>query len=389
MTALNRLLGIVSSLRLTVFCLAAAFVLVFVGTLAQVNHGLYYIQEQYFQSWFIKWSLTPDGFKIPIFPGGHLIGAVLLVNLIAAHIRRFSWTWRKLGIQLTHLGLIIMLAGGLATDLFSVSSYMRLKEGETKNYSEDSDRMELAVIELNAQDGDQVTTVPGARLADGGTLTHESLPFKMVIKGFFRNSDLKMVTQESGNAAPAASNGAGARISIKSMPRATKTDDHDVMSAVLEIIPNNDGKSLGTWLVSAAMAAPQDIEVDGRRWSLQLRAARYYKPYSLSLIDFTHETYPGTQTPKDFSSKVTLTDPTHNETRQVKIYMNHPLRYQGDTYYQSGFEPDNSGTVLQVVRNPGGSATYVACAVMTLGLLFQFLYHLTRFARRAKPVTAP
>ncbi len=388
MTALNRLLGIVSSLRLTVFCLAAAFVLVFVGTLAQVNHGLYYIQEQYFQSWFIKWSLTPDGFKIPIFPGGHLIGAVLLVNLIAAHIRRFSWTWRKLGIQLIHLGLIIMLAGGLATDLFSVSSYMRLKEGETKNYSEDSDRMELAVTELNAQDGDQVTTVPGARLADGGTLTHESLPFKMVIKGFFRNSDLKMVTQESGNAA-ASSNGAGARISIKSMPRATKTDDHDVMSAVLEILPNKDGKSLGTWLVSAAMAAPQDIEVDGRRWSLQLRAARYYKPYSLSLIDFTHETYPGTQTPKDFSSKVTLTDPTHNETRQVKIYMNHPLRYQGDTYYQSGFEPDNSGTVLQVVRNPGGHATYVACAVMTLGLLFQFIYHLTRFARRAQPVTAP
>ncbi len=388
MTALNRLLGIVSSLRLTVFCLAAAFVLVFVGTLAQVNHGLYYIQEQYFQSWFIKWSLTPDGFKIPIFPGGHLIGAVLLVNLIAAHIRRFSWTWRKLGIQLIHLGLIIMLAGGLATDLFSVSSYMRLKEGETKNYSEDSDRMELAVTELNAQDGDQVTTVPGARLADGGTLTHESLPFKMVIKGFFRNSDLKMVTQESGNAA-ASSNGAGARISIKSMPRATKTDDHDVMSAVLEILPNKDGKSLGTWLVSAAMAAPQDLEVDGRRWSLQLRAARYYKPYSLSLIDFTHETYPGTQTPKDFSSKVTLTDPTHNETRQVKIYMNHPLRYQGDTYYQSGFEPDNSGTVLQVVRNPGGHATYVACAVMTLGLLFQFIYHLTRFARRAQPVTAP
>jgi hypothetical protein len=389
MTVLNRLLGGIASLRLTVVCLAAAFVLVFAGTLAQVNHGLYFIQEQYFQSWFIKWSLTPDGFKIPVFPGGHLIGAVLLVNLLAAHIRRFSWTWRKLGIQLTHLGLIIMLAGGLATDLFSVSSHMRLKEGETKNYSEDSDRMELAVTEVKEPPSEQVIAVPGERLAEGGSITHELLPFKIVVKGFFNNADLQMIGENTGTAAPASSMGAGARISIKSMPRATKPDDRNVMSAVLEIIPAKDGSSLGTWLVSAAMAAAQDVEVDGRRWSLQLRPARYYKPYSLSLIDFTHETYPGTQTPKDFSSKVTLTDPTHNETRQVKIYMNHPLRYLGDTYYQSGFEADNSGTILQVVRNPGGHATYIACALMTIGLLFQFTYHLTRFARRAQPVTAP
>ncbi len=38
----------------------------------------------------------------------------------------------------------------------------------------------------------------------------------------------------------------------------------------------------------------------------QLRPARYYKPYSLTLQDFTHEVYPGTQIPKNFSSKVTL-----------------------------------------------------------------------------------
>lgn len=389
MTALNRLIGVVSSLRLTLFCLAAALVLVFAGTLAQVRFGLFLVQEQYFQSWIIWWSASPDSIKIPVFPGGHLIGSVLLLNLITAHIRRFRWTWSKLGIQLTHLGLIIMLVGGLATDLFSISSYMRLKEGETKNYSEDSMRTELAVIDQTDPGEDQVTTVPGELLAEGGTIAHESLPFRIIVRGFYHNSKLKMIGEDSGSSVAAATMGTGQRVSITSAPRATKMNERDVMSAVLEIVPTKGGDSLGTWLVSDAMAAPQNFDLDGRHWSLQLRAARYYKPYSLKLQDFTHDVYAGTQIPKNFSSKVTLSDPENHDSRQVVIYMNHPLRYLGDTYYQSGFEPDNTGTVLQVVRNPGYQAPYIACVIVGLGLIYQFTFHLTGFARRTKAKSAP
>jgi hypothetical protein len=384
MTALKRLLDGISSLRLTLFCLSAALVLVFAGTLAQVRLGLYFVQEQYFQSWFIWWSPASQTFRIPIFPGGHLIGGALLVNLIAAHVRRFRWSWRKLGIQLTHLGLIIMLAGGLATDLFSVNSYMRIKEGGTKNYSEDSMRMELAVVDLTDPETDQVTAIPGELLADGGSITHETLPFRIVVRSFYRNSQLRMIAPDTSSV-PAAANGTGARISVKSLPRATRMDDRDVMSVVVEIVPLKGGASLGTWLVSDAMAAPQNFELDGRQWSIHLRPARYYKPYSMALKDFTHEVYPGTRIPKNFSSKINLIDPENKENRQVLIYMNHPLRYLGDTYYQSGFEPDNSGTVLQVVRNPSYQAPYIACIIVGLGLAYQFTFHLVGFARRIKP----
>src|SRR5947207_4008367 len=58
-------------------------------------------QQRYFQSMFVWWPPEGRGFKIPIFPGGHLIGAGLLINLIAAHAKRFRWAWRKLGIHLT------------------------------------------------------------------------------------------------------------------------------------------------------------------------------------------------------------------------------------------------------------------------------------------------
>lgn len=386
MQTLNRLLGPISSLRLTIICLAAALVLVFAGTLAQVRFGLFFVQEQYFQSWVVWWSPANADYKIPVFPGGHLVGAVLLVNLVAAHIRRFSWTWKKCGIQLTHFGLIVMLAGGLATDLFSVSSVMSLTRGETKNYSEDQERMELAVIDHTDPADEQVTAIPGEVLAKGGEVPQSSLPFKVVVRSYFRNSKLNMIGQEPGASVAAASQGTGQRVAVTSAPRATKMDERDVMSAVVELIPIKGGDTLGTWLVSDALAAAQDVEYDGRKWSLQLRPARYYKPYSLTLRDFSHDTYAGTQISKNFSSKVDLTDFKTNDTRQVLIYMNHPLRHEGDTYYQ--YKMDDNGTVLQVVRNPSYQAPYISCIIVSLGLIFQFTYHLIGFARRTKPTTA-
>ena len=117
---MRKAIDLITSLKLTICCLSAAMVLVFAGTLAQVHHGIDIVQERYFQGFFVWWPPDAHGFQFPIFPGGHLIGGVLLIDLIAAHARRFRWGWRRLGIHLTHAGLIIMLAGGLLTDLFAV-----------------------------------------------------------------------------------------------------------------------------------------------------------------------------------------------------------------------------------------------------------------------------
>src|SRR6476620_9227715 len=148
----RRFVHLLTSLKLTIMCLAAAMVLIFAGTLAQVHLGIHEAQQRYFQSFFVWWPPDSRGLGIPVFPGGHLIGAVLLVNLIAAHARRFRWAWGKLGIHLTHAGLIILLAGGLFTDLFAVESHMRLGKGDAKNFSEEVRGTELAVIDITNPD---------------------------------------------------------------------------------------------------------------------------------------------------------------------------------------------------------------------------------------------
>ena len=74
-----------TSLQLTVVLLALSIVLVFVGTVAQADEGLYQAQERYFKHWLV-WGISMFGYKIPIgLPGGYLIGTLLLINLTASH----------------------------------------------------------------------------------------------------------------------------------------------------------------------------------------------------------------------------------------------------------------------------------------------------------------
>ena len=384
----HRFFDVISSLKLTVICLSLAIVLVFAGTMAQVNFGIHEVQHRYFQSLLVWWPSGSQGFRIPVFPGGHLIGGVLLVNLIAAHVRRFRWTWRTFGIQLTHLGLIIILAGGLFTDLFSVESFMRLAPGETKNYSEDSRAMELALIDESDKDLDQVTAIPEARLKRGVTNESESLPFRIVVRQFNQNSRLQPLDKAGQSAVPAATQGAGAQLAVTEVPRATAENERDLQSVVIELVPmrgETTAQAPVTWLVSDQLGEPQMFNCAGKNWRLVMRPARYYKPYSLTLQKFTHERYAGTQIAKNFASHAVLTDPERNENRDVLIYMNHPLRYRGETFFQSGFEQGDTATILQDVYNPSFIAPYVACVIVAAGLLFQFGYHFVGFIRRRKP----
>ena len=383
---LRKLVALITSLKLTIVCLAAAMVLIFAGTISQVHLGIWEAQQRYFQSLFVWWPAEEHGFRIPIFPGGHLIGAVLLVNLVAAHAKRFHWAWRKLGIHLTHAGLIIMLAGGLFTDLFAVESHMRLANGDTKNYSEDPRKMELAVIDTTDRELDQVTAIPEAILRRGGTIEHKTLPFRIAVRHYYQNSRLKMASEGDSSLNPIANRGPGAQVIVEPVARSTGVNDRDVVSVAVEIFATEG--SLGTWLVSDALGAPQTFSCAGGNFQLVMRPARYYKPYSVTLQKFTHERYVGTEIPKNFASRITLIDPDRDVNRNVLVYMNHPLRYRGDTYYQAGFEPDDRTSILQVVRNPSFIAPYVACIVVAAGLLTQFGYHLVGFSRRRRAVIA-
>jgi hypothetical protein len=130
MSKIARWLTPFTSLKLTIFCLGCAMVLIFLGTINQVNIGVYEAENRYFKSFFLFFSPPHSEWKIPWFPGGYIVGSLLLINLIAAHIARFKLSWKKTGIVLLHSGLILLLIGQLFADVFvDLESQLRLDQG--------------------------------------------------------------------------------------------------------------------------------------------------------------------------------------------------------------------------------------------------------------------
>ena len=404
-----------TSLKLTVTLLAFAIVLVFVGTLAQADEGLYGAQAHYFKQWIVIGAHL-FGHKVPlILPGGYLLGVLLLVNLIAAHIYRFQLTANKIGIQLAHAGVIVLLVGQLATDMLAREMQMHFAEGETLGYSESATDYELIF-----NSGEEITAIPEKMLKPGDTLatTKTGLPFAVQVKEHWRNSDMNFRAPMMQNAPPLTRNGIALNFDFRKIDDVKVMDQKNVPTVLLEFL--TPAGSLGTWVASdwtgdpalveavrngyvqmgAGMAqkiagelvAPQTIVADGKKFTFVMRPARVRHPFTLTLLKATHTTYPGTDIPKDFRSRVRIDNPQTGEKREVEISMNHPLRYGGFTYYQYQMDAGQAAqvagraptSVLSVVRNPGWLTPYVGCAMVGAGLLIQFLYHLAGFVSKTK-----
>ncbi len=373
-------LRVLSSLRLTVVCLGLGMLLVFLGTLAQVHLGIHAVQARYFQSLLVYWSPAGSNWRIPILPGGYLLGSVLLINLLAAHAVRFQLSKKKIGIILLHFGVILLLIGQLLTGLYARETQMRMDEGQTLGYSEAPREVELAVIDSTDPKFDQVVAIPEEVLAHQGMIQNPTLPFTIKIRQFMPNSRLAMRSQVPQAPPSTATVGFGQNIVVTPEPRTVKDDERDLGAAFVEL----DGVqgSLGTWLVSNAIPETQSFTLDGHTYSIIMRQRRFYKQFALTLLDFEHDRYAGTDIPKNFSSRVRLIDFKRGENRDVRISMNDPLRYRGYTFYQSGFDNNDKTSILQVVKNPAMLLPYIACGLVALGLLTQFSMHLFGFVRK-------
>lgn len=382
-----------ASLRLTVILLSLSMVLIFFGTLDQVQYGIWHTQKLYFESFFVVWAYPEQApfyeqlfwFRLPM-PGGYLLGGLLLVNLFAAHLTRFKLSWKKSGIFLVHLGLILLIVSELLTDLVARESQMPVDEGERSNYSENYQENELVFVDRSQPDVDIVHSIPEGLLQPGKVVDVPDTDLTIRTIRFLPNSNVGRA--QSPMKANPADSGVASKMNIVATPKEVTyaEDELNTVTAYVEVSGPNG--VLGTWLVSNIIDdrfPPQLVSLGDQTWEIALRFTRHYYPFEFELLDFKHDKYPGTEIPFNFSSEVKVhhNDPSKNQ--KALIYMNHPLRYEGLTFYQASFANQDTTSIFQVVRNPGWLLPYISVLLMGLGMCLQFGMHFTKFLRKRRP----
>lgn len=377
--SIKKLLKPVASLKLTVVIFALSIFLIFAGTLAQVHAGIWTVVDQYFRSIVVTIDLQifvpQDLATIPgaiWFPGGLTLGVAMLVNLIAAHTVRFKFRKKRIGIILTHFGVILLLVGEFVTGFAAKEGNMTIREGETVNFVEDIRTSEIAIVDQSDPVDDHVVVIPEHLIETGKTISSSLFPFTIEINEWMSHSQILGPAQAPASRKGLADSGIASEFSAMLLPPANGVDGAtaDAPSAYVTIFQGD--KRVGSYLLSVYVNQPQAVVIDDRTYWVSLRFERTYKPYSLHLVDFKHDLFTGTQMARNYSSQVRLVDSKKNVDRDVLIYMNHPLRHAGETFYQASFLQGDTGTVLQVVKNPGWLIPYLSCSIVTLGMLIHF-----------------
>ena len=396
-----RCLEVVASLRVTVVLFVFAIVLVYYGTWAQKDAGIWTVVNKYFRSYFVLMPLKTvlmhslpvaaekavEGLFIP-FPGGWLIGWLLLINLLAAHAVRFKVSWNRSGILLIHSGLVLMMLGEFVTGTFAVEGHMFIMQRTETNFVENDRAPEFAVVDRSDPTVDKEVCISPRRFAQGGEIKDDRLPFDVDVDQYMVNTNF--IDPEGTNPA---TTGIGLQTMAKPRPETKGTDADqrsESPSAYVTLKEKGTGKSLGTFLVSTWFSYLQrpmeEVVVNGKRYGIALRLERAYKDYAIQLIEFKHDVWEGTEIAKNYQSDVRITDLNNPNAKKdagkVTIKMNQPLFYENQTFYQASLHPLTTGTVLQVVHNPGWWMPYVSCILVSGGMLVHFGLHLITFLQR-------
>ena len=307
---------------------------------------------------------------------------------IAGYVACLFLFKRKAGMVLLHIGIMGLMLNEIWVTLGHKEHRLIVAEGETSSEVLDIRYHEMAIVDVSDPEVDRVVTVPSKKLASLETISSAELPFDIRCVGYLRNSVFDSNASQAGNPATV---GIGLRLPVKEVPPVAGTGNDqevDTPAAYVELFDKETGDSLGVHTLTSLLKPEfaDRVTVDGKDYHILLRVETFNKPYKITLNDAIREDYPGSTTPRYYGSEVTINDTSTGEITSQRIFMNNPLRYGGETFYQSGMPDAAPGqpqySIFQVVTNVGWMIPYVCCMFTVVGLLGQFVQSLLAYLNK-------
>ena len=338
----NKIWKFLSSVKLAISLLAIIALLSLIGTLIPQNEDPSFYISRYGESGYR--ALLNTGLTDVYSSWWFILFLVLFsLNLTACILSRFSLKSRLMGTLISHISVLIILAGALVGMLFGQKGYVKIEKGEEVNsfidrekqinlgfslrlddfiYSENIDpREKLLVYSGNGQEPIAgIPTEVGAEsdIADTG--------YKVKILRYLPDFAMDMSTKEVASRSAKANN-----------------------PAIEVELKGKDGAQQRFWVFARFPDIHQKITGN---------------------LSFVYQW--ANRQPKDFVSKVTVIK-DGKEMLNQDIRVNFPLGFTGYTFFQSSYDEEHlNWTGLKVVKDPGVGVVYLGFGLLILGLSIRF-----------------
>ncbi len=172
------------------------------------------------------------------------------------------------------------------------------------------------------------------------------------------------------------------KASLKYISNSLKTKSGLPEMASFKVTVGNKSKNINLFAYSSTEGEVKTINFGDIKVNLSLGAKVINIPFSLKLVDFQLERYPGSMSPSSYASEVELTDKEEGIVNMpFRIYMNHVLDHRGYRFFQSSFDRDEKGTILSVNHDPGTLPTYIGYLLLAFGMIWNLFSKKSRFQK--------
>lgn len=394
-----------TSFFLAMWVMVFMTIITLVGTLYQVDYGLFAAKQKYFHSWFLIHHLG-DGLPLPAWierfpiplPGGKLLMVLLTLNILFGALVHVKKRQKGIGMIIAHFGMVVLMVSGYVTYEFNREGYMALYEGKESNRVESYRQWQIEVIPLDEEgQGEKAFVITpemfeGLREGSSRLVQSDALPFDIRLSDFVRNG---IPVPENAPFAEGARDRVVAGYQILENKPA-KEAEQNLPALVLQFEPKEGGGEKVETILSARSSNfdPNDtpmafgFEMNGERFAARMVKHSWSVPFTVRLDEFIFERHPGVSTARNYESRITRVDDRGDVA--VEIKMNEPMRDNGFTFFQESFGPPDAGpneamySQFAVHNNPADQWPLWSLLITTAGLTVHFVIKLTDHTGRAQ-----